>query len=140
MLEEILNQIHNFFVVKDGVHRGNFVISSSALSLDFLQEGQYFRIVGSVFNDGVYQYPADGLQDEEFVGEIWAMAVPPKFITLVDEIEDWVDKNKKYIESPFTSESYSGYYSYTKGTSFNGSQIGWQDVFASRLNSWRKLS
>lgn len=140
MLEEILNQIHNFFVVKDGVHKGNFVISSSALSLDFLQEGQYFRVVGSVFNDGVYQYPADGLQDEEFVGEIWAMAVPPKFIALVSEIETWMNNNKKYVESPFTSESYSGYYSYTKGTSANGSQIGWQDVFASRLNPWRKLS
>lgn len=140
MLEEILSHIHNFFVVKDGVHRGNFTISSSTLSLDFLQEGQYFRIKGSIFNDGVYQYPASKLHDEEFVGEIWAMAVPLRFITLVDEIQDWVDNNKKYVDSPFTSESYSGYYSYTKGTSSSGSQIGWQDVFADRLNAWRKLS
>lgn len=141
MLEEILNHIHNFFVVKDGVHRGKFEISSSTILLDFLQEGQYFRIKGSVFNDGVYQYPADELEDEEFVGEIWAMAIPRKFIALCNEIDAWNTKYGDSINSPYQSESWKGY-SYTKASAADGSSssLGWQDVFKSKLNPWRKIS
>jgi hypothetical protein len=140
MLEEILNHIHNFFEVRDGIHRGKFVISSNTISLDFLQEGQYFRIVGSIFNDGVYQYPAEGLQDEEFIGEIWAMAIPKSFITLCGEIEAWVIKYSSYADSPYQSESWKGY-SYTKASGLNGDgKVGWQDVFSSKLNPWRKIS
>ena len=140
MLEEILQSIHNFFVVKDGIHRGKFQISSNTIDVDFLQDGQYFRIVGSIFNDGVYVYPlADGLTDEEFVGEIWAMAVPPKVIALSNEIEDWMETNEQYLNSLYQSESFGGY-SYTKPTNKNGGNIGWQDVFESKLNPWRKIS
>lgn len=143
MLEEILNHIHNFFVVKGGVHSGNFVISSNTISLDFLQEGQYFRIKGSVFNDGVYQYPTEELQDEEFSGEIWAMAIPPSFIALVADIEAWNDKYGDAINSPYSAESWKGY-SYTKATGGSGSgasgTYGWQDAFNTKLNAWRKIS
>ena len=143
MLEEILNFIHNFFVVKNGIHVGNFVISSNTISLDFLQEGQYFRIKGSVFNDGVYQYPATKLIDEEFRGEIWAMAIPPSFIALCGDIEAWQNKYGDYVDSPYQSESWKGY-SYTKSSgssSGDGSaDTGWRDVFKSRLNAWRKIS
>jgi hypothetical protein len=143
LLEEILNHIHNFFVVRNGVHRGNFVISSNTISLDFLQDGQYFRIVGSVFNDGVYQYPAEGLHDEEFFGEIWAMAIPDSFIALYNDINAWDSKYKDALESPYQSESWKGY-SYTKASVVNGnggtSDAGWQYAFKSRLNPWRKIS
>lgn len=142
MLEEILNHIHNFFVVKGGVHRGKFIISSNTITLDFLQEGQYFRIKDSVFNDGVYQYPAEELQDEEFLGEIWAMAIPHSFIALCGEIEAWVTKYGSDVNSPYQAESWKGY-SYTKasGSSSDGSgSVGWQDIFRSRLNPWRKIS
>ena len=64
MLEKILRNLRNFFVVKDGVHEGTYAIESGTFSVDFLQHGQYFKIHGSVFNDGVYQYPVDNLRDE----------------------------------------------------------------------------
>ena len=104
------------------------------MPLDFLQDGQYFRILGSVYNDGVYQYPAV-LTDEVFEGQIWAMRVPPAFIALSGEIDEYIAKN---AESPYTSESFGGY-SYTKATGESGAPLTWREAFASRLNAWRKI-
>ena len=136
MLDEILAEIRNYFVVK--VHSGDFEVIGGKLSpLDFLQNGQYFRIVGSVMNDGVYRYPYSGLTDETFSGEIWALAVPPTLIALAADIEEYEKKAKETV-SPFTSESFGGY-SYTKATDSNGSPLSWEKVFAKRLNKWRKI-
>ena len=173
MLEQILDFIHNYFVKE--VYRGKFKISSNTLDVDFLQYGQYFKIVGSVFNDGVWQYPGwlkdgvlvdeerklilteDGkailtstpnsvMADEEFVGEIWAMAVPPTVIALVNEITAWIEKYGDVMNSPFQSESFGGY-SYSKGSggssnSNNSSSnaADWRKVFGSRLNAYRKIN
>ena len=138
MLTELLAEIRNYFEVPNGRHFGTFTISGGSIApLDFLQEGQYFRIVGSVFNDGVYQYPAASLTDEVFEGAVWAMAVPPTLIALSAEIEAYNDSDAGKA-SPFTSESFGGY-SYTKATDANGAPIGWQKAFASRLAKWRKL-
>lgn len=136
MLDEILAEIRNYFAVK--VHSGDFEVIGGKLSpLDFLQNGQYFRIVGSVMNDGVYRYPYSGLTDETFSGEIWALAVPPTLIALAADIEEYEKKAKETV-SPFTSESFGGY-SYTKATDSNGSPLSWEKVFAKRLNKWRKI-
>ena len=136
MLDEILAEIRNYFVVK--VHSGDFEVIGGKLSpLDFLQNGQYFRIVGSVMNDGVYRYPYSGLTDETFSGEIWALAVPPTLIALAADIEEYEKKAKETV-SPFTSESFGGY-SYMKTTDSNGSPLTWEKVFAKRLNKWRKI-
>ena len=143
MLEEILAFIHNYFVKE--IHRGTFKISDGQLICDFLQTGQYFRIIGSIFNDGVYQYPAENLISEEFSGEIWAMAVPPAVIALVDEIAAWITENAAVINSPYQSESFGGY-SYTKRSEYNTSTSGsgkapaWAAIFRSKLNRWRKIS
>ena len=138
MLTEICAEIRNYFEVPNGRHFGTFTISGGSIApLDFLQEGQYFRIVGSVFNDGVYQYPATSLTDEVFEGAVWAMAVPPTLIALAAEIKAYNDSDAGKV-SPYTSESFGGY-SYTKATDANGAPIGWQKAFASRLNQWRKL-
>ena len=65
MLTAICAELRNWFVVPNGVHIQAYTISGGSIApLDFLQEGQYFRIIGSVFNDGVYQYPAADLTDE----------------------------------------------------------------------------
>ena len=140
MLEQILRVIKNYFIVE--VYTGTFNITGGELSVDFLQSGQYFKIEGSVFNDGVHQYPVTGLTDESFNGEIWAMAIPPAVIALSEEIEAWCEKNKDVLDSPFTSESFGGY-SYSKGTGggFSGisAPITWKEAFASRLNPWRKI-
>ena len=136
MLDEILAEIRNYFVVK--VHSGDFEVIGGKLSpLDFLQNGQYFKIHGSIFNDGVYRYPESGLVDETFSGEIWALAVPPTLIALVADIEDYEKKAKENV-SPFESESFGGY-SYTKATDSNGSPLTWKTVFAKKLNRWRKI-
>ena len=136
MLDEILAEIRNYFVVS--VHSGDFEVIGGKLSpLDFLQNGQYFRIVGSVMNDGVYRYPYSGLTDETFSGEIWALAVPPTLIALAADIEEYEKKAKETV-SPYTSESFGGY-SYTKATDSNGSPLSWEKVFAKRLNKWRKI-
>ena len=138
MLTEICAEIRNYFEVPSGRHFGTFTISGGSIApLDFLQEGQYFRIVGSVFNDGVYQYPATSLTDEVFEGAVWAMALPPSLIALAAEIKAYNDSDDGK-PSPFTSESFGGY-AYTKATDANGAPIGWKKAFASRLAKWRKL-
>ena len=139
MLTELLAEIRNYFEVPNGRHFGKFTISGGSIApLDFLQEGQYFRIVGSVFNDGVYQYPAASLTDEVFEGAVWAMALPPSIIALAAEIKAYNDSDAGK-PSPYVSESFGGY-SYQKFTDGNGGDGSrWQKVFASRLSKWRKL-
>ena len=138
MLTELCAELRNWFVVPDGVHIGTYTISGGSIApLDFLQEGQYFRIVGSVFNDGVYQYPATSLTDEVFEGAVWAMALPPSIIALSAEIKAYNDSDAGKA-SPYISENFGGY-GYTKATDENGAPIGWQKAFASRLRQWRKL-
>lgn len=132
MLYELCAEVRNWFVSEK--HNGIFTVKDGNMPLDFLQDGQYFRVLGSVYNDGVYQYPAV-LTDEVFEGQIWAMRVPPAFIALSGEIDEYIAKN---AESPYTSESF-GDYSYTKATNKNKTPLTWRDVFASRLNAWRKL-
>ena len=141
MLEQILDYIHNYFVKR--VYCGLYRISGGALTMDVLQEGQYYRIVGSIFNDGVHRYSSEetSLTDEEFMGEIWAMAVPPAVIGLIGEINDWVEKYGAVVNSPFSSENVNGLYGYTKTTKSDeagGGGYSWQDVFRSRLNQRRK--
>ena len=138
IITEICAELRNWFAVPNGVHIQTYTISGgSIVPLDFLQAGQYFRIIGSVFNDGVHQYPASDLTDEVFHGAVWAMAVPPAVIDLATEIEEY-NKSDAGKASPFTSESFGGY-AYTKATDENGVPIGWQKAFASRLNKWRRL-
>lgn len=141
MLEELMRECRNWFVSPNGVHLGTFTVKEGSITLPFLVYGQYFRIVGSVFNDGVYEYGNFYLQDETFEGAIWALSVPPAFIKLSEEIKSWRDQYENAANSPFQSESFAGY-SYTKSSAngnSGGSVTGWQGVFASRLNKWRKL-
>ena len=147
-LTDLCETLHNWFLVKpNGVHRGRFNIDGRTITCSFLQEGQYFRIKGSVFNDGVHQYPPNDLASEEFFGEVWAMAVPPDVIALLADIDAW---NEKYggidsvVYSPLASESFNNY-SYSKGSisRSNGADAStvmtWKDAFADKLRRWRKL-
>ena len=136
MLETVLQNLNNWFLVPDGVHAGEFTVQGGQLTLPFLQTGQYSRVVGSVFNDGLHQYPVADLTDETFTGSVWALAVPKAVIELAEEIDAWQTKNGD--PGPFTSESFGGY-SYSKATNASGMAVGWQDVFKSRLNDWRRI-
>ena len=138
MLEQVLRHLNNWFLVE--IHEGTFAVENGSIALPFLLNNQYFRICGSVFNDGLHQYPAADLTDETFTGSVWALAVPKIVIDLSVEIEAWQEKNGEAVASPYQSESFGGY-SYTKRSAGNdsGSLNGWQDAFRGRLNDWRKL-
>lgn len=141
MLETVLIHLKNWFVVPRGVHEGIYTIESGTFELPFLQNGQYYRICGSVFNDGLHKYgdESDILTDETFTGTVWALAVPKAVVELAAKIEEWQTKNGDAVASPFSSESFGGY-SYTKATdSVTGSAATWETVFRSQLNPYRKL-
>ena len=136
MLEQVLRYLRNWFVVS--VHSGSFVVENGSIDLPFLKDGQYFKIEGSVFNDGVYQYPAE-LRDETFTGSVWALAIPKAVLDIASDIEEWNTKNAERVNSPYQSESFGGY-SYTlKSGDGSGGGATWQSAFASRLNAWRKI-
>ena len=139
MLEQVLMHLKNWFLVPGGIHEGTYTIEDGGITLPFLTNGQYFRICGSVFNDGLHQYPASDLKAETFEGTVWALAVPQAVIDLATEIESWQTKNGDASVSPYQSESFGGY-SYSKATgSASGGAVTWQSAFRSRLNAWRKL-
>ena len=139
MLEEVLRHLNTWFLVPDGIHLDTYTIEDGGITLPFLQEGQYFRVVGSVFGDGVYQYPASGLKDETFDGAIWSLSVPQAVVNLAEEIEAWQAKNGEAAAGPYQSESFGGY-TYSKAVdAATGGAVSWQAAFRSRLNDWRKL-
>lgn len=143
-ITDFCEELHNWFDV-DRIF-GTFTISNGEIIVPngYLRNNQYFRIVGSVFTDGVYKYPTSDLTDETFDGAVWAMAVPPSALALFNTIKEWDAKyaNDEVANSPYQSESFGGY-SYSKGynSSVNGSDttVCWQKQFKSRLNKWRKL-
>ena len=139
MLEQVLMNIRNWFPVKGGIHSGTFAIKDGGITLPFLANGQYFRICGSVFNDGLHQYPEDDLTDETFNGTIWALAIPKSVIELADEIQKWQEKNGEAASGIYQSESFGGY-SYSKATDAEtGGAVTWQSAFKKQLNAWRKI-
>ena len=139
MLEQVLMNIRNWFPVKGGIRSGTFTIKDGGITLPFLADGQYFRICGSVFNDGLHQYNVLDLIDETFNGTIWALAIPKAVIELADEIGKWQEKNGEAASSPFSSESFGGY-SYSKSTDAEtGGAVTWQSAFKRQLSAWRKI-
>lgn len=146
MLSNLCQELKNWFDRGQPRIGGAFEISDGKITdiafTDVIQTNQYFRIIGSVFNDGVYKYTNDlVLTDEIFVGSIWLMAVPKDVIDLSNEIDTWITKYGDSVNSPYSSESFGGY-SYSKASdSASGGSSGptWQSVFATQLNKWRKI-
>lgn len=151
-ITEYCAHCHNFFIPSqkrqsgEYKHKGVFTISDHVISpLDFISENQYFRIVNSGSNDGVYCNNSESLAmltDEVFEGEIWEMSVPRVFLTLCADISNWRSVNEAVTSdnmSPYSSESYGGY-SYSKGNNANGgSNATWQGQFFKRLNAWKRI-
>lgn len=155
MLEQLLTYLHNWFRVRDSVdgkHPGTYTVESGSIVLPFLQNGQYFRIIGSVFNDGLYIYGSSildeerteiELTDETFTGSIWALSIPRAVISAAmekAEIEAKIaDVTGSFADSAFTSESFGGY-SYSKDQSGQLAALTAQrDEIMKRLNQWRKI-
>ena len=150
MLNTICENICNYFI-KDRFE-GRFEIADGMISLPLL-DGQRFLIQGSALNDGMYTFHDTGikddddssevgLHDESWAGTICALSVPPAVLALSAEITAWVDANQESQNSPYSSESVLGVYSYTKASGGHGAggSVGWMDVFADRLKRWRKVS
>ena len=138
MLTEICTHLHNFFVKseEDKHYQKNIQIKNGVLTPSFdIKQNQYYRIIGSTFNDGVHRFgdATDVLVDEVFDGSVWLMSVPKAFLDLVSEIEEY---QAKYGQAtPYISESFGGY-SYSKS---DGAATSWQHAFGTRLNAWRKI-
>lgn len=137
-LEKVLKHCNNWFALPGGIHADIYSIEGGALALPFLLNGQYFRVRGSVLNDGLHQKNVDVLADEVFNGEIWALAVPKAVQKLAEDIETWEADNAKTLASPYKSESFGGY-SYTKAEGKNGAVLTWKDAFRGELKQWRKI-
>ena len=151
MLSELCGHLRNWF--ERDKYIGDFTISNGVIiplgkSMNLLN-GQYIRIVGSILNDGVYQYSTEssisGLKDETFHGAVWSLAIPKELVAIDKEIDAWQAKNgdvESASMSPFNSESFGGY-SYTKSSGrseeSNSGLGGWQNAFANRLSQWRKI-
>lgn len=140
MLSEVCAYLRNYFYHGEPTI-GKIEIVNGALKEPYgLKANQYFRIVGSMFNDGVYQYPLTTLQDETFNGAVWGMAVPPELISLISDIEAWQTKYGQSVNSPYAAESISATgYSRSKCSADSVGSIGWQNAFSKMLARWRKL-
>ena len=146
MLTQICQYLRNWFALEKMI--GSFKVLNGELSYADgsavpLQNGQYFRVIGSVFNDGVHKLGDihDQLADESWTGAVWSMAVPPDFIALDADISAWVVANQQALNSPYSSESFGGYsYSLKSGGSGGGTGgLSWQDQFSAMLAPWRKI-
>lgn len=145
MLEQILRYLQNWFRVHDsvdGIHPGTYTIEDGSIALPFLQSGQYFRIMGSVFNDGLFCYGTDmeALANETFSGTIWALAIPKDVLSAAIEAEEWMRANAGAVSGPYASESFGGY-SYTKDTTAAASvsQTGIPAHILAKLSGYKKV-
>ena len=148
MLTEICQFLRNWFEREKlyGWFKvdGGILTRMDGTALPILDD-QYFRVVGSVFNDGVHKLGdlMDELKDEPaFSGAVWLMSVPPVIVQLSDEVDAWKTANAAVLNSPYTSESFGGYsYSLRSGVDASGQDTGlsWQSQFAARLAPWRKI-
>ena len=150
MLNQVCENICNYFI--QNRFEGRFEISEGMISLPLL-DGQRFLIQGSALNDGMYTFhdtgikndddsEAVGLHEESWAGTICALAVPPAVVALSAEIKAWVDANAESQNSPYSSESVLGVYSYSKATGGHGAggSVGWMDIFSDKLKRWRKVN
>lgn len=144
MLNELCQELKNYFDKGQPKFYGIINIENGHITdeeiLEKIKPGQYFRIIGSIFNDGVYCFNEELLlEDESFDGTIWLMAIPKDFLMLAQEIEDWQEEYGKAVSGPYQSESFGGY-SYSKASGKNGGgSYTWQDAFATRLNLYRRI-
>lgn len=141
-LDNYCADLKNYFIndFDKDLHFGQFTISNNVITLDFLDTNQYFRIVGSKFNDGVYCYDNKlTLVDEIFSGAIWAMSVPPAFLAAVKEADDYLTAHP--LGAEFQSESFGGY-SYTRARNSNASSGGFwylPTAISQKLNRFRRM-
>lgn len=138
-IEDICRELNNWFDVKRAI--GDFEITENGLTsfYDDLYDDQYYRIVGSALNDGVYKKGEEHVfAPEVFHGAVWAMAIPQSVIYLSDRIDTWIEKYGDAVESPYQSESFGGY-SYSKASGSDNSSVSWKSAFKKQLDVYRRM-
>lgn len=146
ILEQVLYHLHNWFG-RASISATGCTIADGALPASIassMVEGVWYRIEGSLLNDGLHKHPADDLQDETFDGTITMLAIPKALLLVVEDIGAWQTANGDAVDGPYASESFGGY-SYTlrsDGSSGagGGGLSGWRLAFRDRLNPWRKIA
>lgn len=138
-LFELLMHLRNFFPGMKWQFFGE-EITEKRLSLPGLENGDFYLIEGSRRNDGIHVYGNQDLRNEVFSGTVTEICVPDAVLKLLDEINQWQEKNGEAVASPYQSESFGGY-SYTKANANNGKgeSMSWKTAFGPRLRAWRKL-
>ena len=147
-LERVLDHIYNWFPLGgyplDAArrHKSTYTVTGGALQgcEGFLLPGQYYRIVGSIFNDGLHRFGEYGLTDETFTGEVWPLAIPKAVLTIAADVVKYDAENPLNDK---VSESFGGY-SYTRAGSASsgassGSVSGGLYVYGARLNPYRRM-
>lgn len=143
ILEQVLYHIHNWFAYDET--SGYIEIRGGSLPASVsIPEGAWYRIQGSLLNDGLHQHPATDLTDETFDGTVTTCAIPKALLLVVDDIAAWQEANGRAVDGPYASESFDGY-SYTLksdsgANSGSGGLSGWRLAFRDRLNPFRKIS
>ena len=148
-ITDICLECKNFFL-KNGtsdIYPGTYTISGGMISPvpDSIINGQYIRIAGSKLNDRVIKYDVAGmseLTDEIFDGAIWDMSVPPSFVKLCEDIDNWNEKYSGAVTSPYSSESFKGYSRTlrTSGEYGSSNALTWQNTFSKRLAQYRRIN
>ena len=149
MLTAICQYLRNWFDRKsDGTRLPSWTeeitISNGELVgfSDRLLPGQYFRILDSVLNNGVWQYGSSYLKDETFTGTVQSMAVPDAVVEAAIALEKFRAKYGEVIDSPFASENYFGY-SWSKagggGAGSSAAANSMPTTIVATLDPWRKI-
>ena len=139
MLTEVLRLLRNWFE-RDKIFGTFSVVGGVLTGAEVnIQPNQYYRIIGSVFNDGVHKQGETLTNEESFNGAVWLLAIPKEVVDLADEITQWIAANGSALNSPYQSESFGGYSYSLKSGGASGGAVTWQSQFANRLNAWRKI-
>ena len=142
MITELCLYLNNWFDYEQPKYFGQFTVEDGVLVFDGgdmdIADGQYYRIIGSKFNDRVYKHGSEDLVAETFNGAVWLMAIPRDVVSLATEIEAWQTQYGEVTMSPYQSESFGGY-SYSKASGGSSTVPTWQSTFKSRLSPWRKI-
>ena len=102
-IEALCAETHNYFI--EQMKHDDFTIENGNISLPFLVEGQFFAIVGSKFNDGIYIFHHSFIVRDATWDDI--MKINPDWGSLRHEIwgqqtsklsmggESWIDVEQK---------------------------------------------
>lgn len=138
----VMRECRNFF--ETGYLKTTFTISGGSIAPAALfRPGTFIAVEGSTFHNGVFRVleggvlegvPA-GVFDETFAGRVYFLLPPSGFLSLCQEIAQFVEKTPK---GAYQSESF-GDYSYTRAGGKSGGVLTWQEHFAQQLAEYRRM-